>query len=108
MESRLTERRNRAAEVSGVVAIGVLSALTIIGRMSDPAHHKWLALDIAVGIVACGLWLGLRRHPIPTAIALAVLAVSRAATPPSTAATLTIALRFPLRTALLAHDAGLA
>ncbi|WP_328520067.1 sensor histidine kinase [Kribbella sp. NBC_00359] len=100
MESCLPARRNLAAEVSGVVAIGVLSALTIVGRMSDPAQHKWLALDIVVGIVACGLLLGLRRHPIPTAIALAVLAaVSPAATPASTAATLTVALRFPLRTA---------
>ncbi|WP_329476252.1 histidine kinase [Kribbella sp. NBC_01484] len=100
MVSCLPERRNLAAEVSGVAAIGLLSALTIVGRMSDPAHHKWLALDIVVGVVACGLMLGLRRHPIPTAIALAVLAaVSPAATPPSTAATLTVALRFPLRTA---------
>jgi signal transduction histidine kinase len=94
------QRRNLAAELSGVAAIGLLTALTIVGRMSDPAHHKWLGLDIVVGIVACGLMLGLRRHPIPTAIALAILAaVSPAATPPSTAATLTIALRFPLRTA---------
>jgi hypothetical protein len=41
----------------------VLSALTIVGRMSDPAQHKWLALDIVVGIVACGLLLGLRPPP---------------------------------------------
>ena len=106
MESCLLERRNGVAQVSGVTAIGLLSALTIIGRMSDPAQHKWLALYIVVGLVASGLMLMLPRRPVATALAMAVLsAVSPAATPPSTAGTLTIAMRFPLRTAVLVTGA---
>ncbi|MEU4291350.1 histidine kinase [Kribbella sp. NPDC026596] len=102
MESCVTPRPSRAATVSAVTAIGLLSALTIVGRASDATQHHRLPLDIVVGVVATGLMLLLPRRPIPTAIALGVLAaISPAATPASTASTLTIALRFPLRTAIL-------
>lgn len=95
-------RPSRAANVSAVVGISILTALTITGRLSDPAHRQWLIPDIVVGVLAAGLMLLLPRRPIPTAIALAVLVViSPAATPASTASTLTIALRFPLRRAAL-------
>jgi signal transduction histidine kinase len=95
-------RPSLAANVSAVVGIGILTALTITGRLSDPAHRQWLIPDIVVGVLAAGLMLLLPRRPIPTAIALAVLVVlSPAATPASTATTLTIALRFPLRRAAL-------
>jgi signal transduction histidine kinase len=93
-------RPSRAANVSVVAVIGLLSAMTLIGRASDPAHRSWLAVDIAGAVVASGLMLLLPRRPIPTAIALAVLVVlSPAATPASTATTLTIAFRFRSRTA---------
>ncbi|MEV5965454.1 histidine kinase [Kribbella sp. NPDC051952] len=102
MESCTTMRPSRVANISAVTAIGLLTAMTIIGRMSDPTHRNWLIPDIVAGVVASGLMLMLPRRPIPTAIAMAVLVVlSPAATPASTAATLTIALRFPLRRAAL-------
>lgn len=95
------------AAAAGVPLIGCLSGATIIGRMSNPAEHKWLVLDIVVGLIATGLVLALQRRPVGGALALAVLtALSPAATPPSTVGTLTVAQRLPLRTAALVTLAG--
>jgi len=84
-----------------VVAIGILTATTVVGRMADTSHPRRIGLDIAVAVVSTGLMVLLPRRPVPTALGLAVLAVlSPAATPASTAATLGIALRMPQRTAI--------
>ena len=107
MESCGPRRAPMWATVAAMGSIGVLSALTIVGRMSDPAHQKWLVLDIVVGIIAVALVPTLVRRPVHGALALAVLAaLSPAATPPSTVGTLTVALRRPLRTAVLVALAG--
>ncbi|MET7280293.1 histidine kinase [Kribbella sp. NPDC005582] len=93
--------RRRIWDVWVVVAIGVLTATTVLGRMADTSHPRRIGLDIAVAVVSTGLMVFLPRRPVPTALGLAVLAVlSPAATPASTAATLGIALRMPQRTAI--------
>ncbi|WBQ08085.1 sensor histidine kinase [Kribbella sp. CA-293567] len=100
-------RRERWADVIAVGAIGALSAMTLIGRQSGNLRSGWLIFDIAVGIVACGLILVLRRHPVTGALAQAALAaLSPAATPPATVGTLTVAQRRPLGTAALVAFAG--
>lgn len=96
------------ADVCALSVIGILVGMTIVGRMSDPAERKWLVLDLVVGIVATGLILALKRHPVGGAYVLAALAaLSPAATPPSTVGTLTVAQRRPLRTAVLVAVAGI-
>jgi len=106
-ESCAPVRRNRWADLIAIVAVGGLSAATIVGRHSNPAERQWLILDIAVGIVATGLILVLARRPVTGALVLAGLAaLSPAATPPSTVGTLTVAQRRPLRTAVLIALAG--
>jgi signal transduction histidine kinase len=90
-----------------VGAVGVLSALSILGRQSGGFRAGWLIFDAAIAIVACGLIPVLGRHPVTAALAQAALAtLSPAATPPSTVGTLTVAQRRPLRTAALVAFAG--
>ncbi|MFG1622241.1 sensor histidine kinase [Kribbella sp. NPDC049227] len=102
-------RRSRWAFLVGVAIVGVLSAASIYGRVASTGDTQWLPLDIIVGIVSTGLLLVLPRRPVSTALGLAVLAaLSPAATPPSTVGTLTVAQRFPLRTAALVALAGTA
>lgn len=99
--------RNRWANVIAVAAVGTLTAATIFGRQAGDLQPGWLALDVAVGIVACGLIPVLGRYPVQGALAQAVLAaLSPAATPPSTVGTLTVAQRRPLKTAALVAAAG--
>lgn len=99
----------RRVDLIAIVVVGALSALTIAGRHSSPREQSWLWLDIVIGTVATSLVLGLRRRPVGTGLVLAGLAVlSPAATPPSTAGTLTVAQRRPLRTATLVALAGTA
>lgn len=101
--------RPRWADLIAVLAIGGLSAATIVGRHSNPAERPWLVLDIIVGIVASGLILVLGRRPVGGALVLAGLAaLSPAATPPATVGTLTVSQRRPLRTAVLVALAGIA
>ncbi len=100
-------RRGRWANLAAVAAVGGLSALTIVGRQSDSSERPWLILDVVVGIVASGLILALSRRMVPTALVLAGLAaLSPAVTPASTGATLSVALKRPLRTAILVALAG--
>lgn len=95
------------AVAASTVAVGVLTATTIVGRWSDQAHHKWLWLDLVVGLLSVGLIPVLVRRPVHSAVALAALAaLSPAGTPASTVGTLTVALRRPLRTAVLVALAG--
>ncbi|TCC48675.1 sensor histidine kinase [Kribbella capetownensis] len=109
MEVCAPVRRNRWAFLVGVAIVGVLSAASVYGRVASTDDTQWLPLDIIVGIVSTGLLLLLPRRPLSTAVGLAVLAtLSPAATPPSTVGTLTVAQRFPLRTAALVALAGTA
>src|SRR4051794_33660701 len=92
----LPRKPSRWVNVVTTAAVGALTALTIVGRMSDPAHDQWLVLDIVDGLVAAALIPTVFRWPVQGALALAVLAAfSPAATPPSTVGTLTVALRRP-------------
>ncbi|MFF1819961.1 sensor histidine kinase [Kribbella sp. NPDC058245] len=85
-----------------VLAVGGLTALTIVGRLADASHPRWVGLDVTIGIVSTALMVLVPRRPVPAAVALAVLAVfSPAATPASTATTMGIALRLPQRTAII-------
>ncbi|GAA1123001.1 hypothetical protein GCM10009630_21200 [Kribbella jejuensis] len=92
-----------------VAAIAVLVGLTIVGRLPDAEHRKFLPLDLVVGIASVGLMPLVFRRPVPGAIAVAVLAAfSPAATPPSTVGTLNVALRQPLRTSIMVAAVGTA
>ncbi|GAA0929913.1 histidine kinase [Kribbella koreensis] len=100
-------RRDRWANVVAVCAVGALTGMTIFGRQAGDLQPGWLALDVVVGIVACGLIPVLGRYPVQGALAQAALAMlSPAATPPSTVGTLTVAQRRPVRTAALVAAAG--
>ncbi len=77
--------------------------MTVWGLYSSGETAAWLALDIAVGGVSCGLLPGLMRWPVVGALALAVLAaLSPAATPPATVGVLHVAQRrrFPVAVAV--------
>jgi signal transduction histidine kinase len=98
---------SRRLDIVSTAAVAVLVAATIVGRLPDVEHRRFLVLDIVVGVAAVALIPVVVRRPVPGAIALAVLAVfSPAATPPSTVGTLTVAFRRPLRTAALVAAAG--
>ncbi|MFI5706840.1 sensor histidine kinase [Kribbella sp. NPDC051620] len=100
-------RRDRWANVIAVTAVAALSGMTIFGRQVGDLQPGWLAFDVAVGIVACGLIPVLGRYPVQGALAQAVLAMlSPAATPPSTVGTLTVAQRRTVKTAALVAAAG--
>jgi DNA-binding NarL/FixJ family response regulator len=86
------------------VATATLSALTIVGRAAS-GDSGLLVLDIVVAIVATALVPVMLRRPVPGALALAVLAaVSPAATPQASTATLYVAQsrRFPVALAVAA------
>ncbi|HZX02759.1 sensor histidine kinase [Kribbella sp.] len=105
----LPRKPPRYVEVVAVAAIAVLVGLTIVGRLPDAEHRKFLPLDIVVGIASVGLMPWVFRRPVNGAIAVAVLAAfSPAATPPSTVGTLNVALRQPLRTSILVACVGTA
>src|SRR4051812_45832677 len=102
-------KARRWADVAALGLVGVLTAWTIVGRMSDPEQQKYLVLDVVVGIVSLALIPLLARRPVQGALALAALApLSPAGTPSSTVGTLTVALRRPFRTAALVALAGVA
>jgi len=85
--------------------MAVLVGVTISG--SGP--RAYLALDIAVGVVSVGLVPLLSRWPVPVALVLSVLsAVSPAATPPATMATLIVARWQRLALALGVAGTGIA
>jgi signal transduction histidine kinase len=107
MESCMSRKAPWWVTAVSMGLIAVLTGMTVVGRLSDPSHRKFLVLDVAVGIVSVALLPIMFRRPAPGAIALAVLAaLSPAGTPPSTVGTLTVALRRPFRTAALVALAG--
>src|ERR1700729_2033928 len=79
--------------------MGALTAATLWGQASGDVSSTLLIFDIAVGLASLALLPVLLRWPVPGALALAVLAaLSPAATPASTYATLHVSLRrrFPV------------
>jgi signal transduction histidine kinase len=107
MEECLPQTVTRRFEVAATVALAALVALTIVGRLPDPAHQEFVVLDIAVGLVAVAFVPLVVRRPVAGALVMAVLAaLSPAATPTATAATLMVALRRPFRTAVLVAAAS--
>ncbi|MGI8415330.1 MAG: sensor histidine kinase [Nakamurella sp.] len=102
------DRRPPPSIVAGVVlVVGVLIGLTEWGLATSNNPHQLLLLDVAVGIVGCGLVPELLRRPVTAAVVLAVLAaLSPAATPPATIGTMLVAQRRPLRTAMTVAGIG--
>jgi signal transduction histidine kinase len=79
-----------------VTAIGALTAATTWGQVSSHERSGLVILDIVVAVVSCALVPVLLRWPVPGALALAALAaLSPAATPAATMATLYVAQRRP-------------
>ncbi|HZG92079.1 MAG TPA: histidine kinase [Pseudonocardia sp.] len=105
----MDSRRAPVVITVGVVCgTAVLAALTIVGR-GVPASGALFALDVTAAVVGCAavVLLVRRSPPIPAAVGLAVLAaLSPAATPASTAATLRIARTRPLGSAAAVAAAG--
>jgi signal transduction histidine kinase len=91
--------------VSVLTGIGALTAATLWGQATSDISSALLTLDIAVGLASLALLPVLLRWPVPGALALAVLAaLSPAATPASTYATLHVSLRrrFPVAVSVAA------
>ena len=89
--------------VSVLTGIGLLTAATLWGQATGHTTTPLLILDIASGVASVALLPVLLRWPVPGALALAVLAaLSPAATPASTYATLHVSLRrrFPVAAAV--------
>jgi signal transduction histidine kinase len=88
-----------------IAAIGTLSALAIWGRYVSHEPTRFLALDIAVAVIATALLPLMLRRPVTAALALTVLAaLSPAATPHATVSALHVARwrRFPVALAVAA------
>ncbi|HEY5400275.1 MAG TPA: histidine kinase [Trebonia sp.] len=99
----MSESPGLPATVSVMTGIGALTAATLWGQASGDISSALLTLDIAAGLASLALLPVLLRWPVPGALALAVLAaLSPAATPASTYATLHVSLRrrFPVAVAV--------
>jgi signal transduction histidine kinase len=95
--------------VSVLTGIGVLTGATLWGQASGDISSALLTLDIAAGLASVALLPVLLRWPVPGALALAVLAaLSPAATPASTYATLHVSLRRRFPVAVAVAGAGVA
>jgi signal transduction histidine kinase len=95
--------------VSVLTGIGALTAATLWGQASGDISSALLTLDIATGLASLALLPVLLRWPVPGALALAVLAaLSPAATPASTYATLHVSLRRRFPVAVAVAGAGVA
>jgi signal transduction histidine kinase len=92
---------------SVVAGMGGLTAVTIWGQSTGHPSSGLLILDVAAGLAACALLPVLLRWPVPGALALAVLAaLSPAATPAATYATLHVAQRRPVAMAAAVGGVG--
>jgi signal transduction histidine kinase len=95
--------------VSVLAGMGALTAATLWGQASGDISSALLTLDIATGLASLALLPVLMRWPVPGALALAVLAaLSPAATPASTYATLHVSLRRRFPVAVAVAGAGVA
>ncbi|KRC42832.1 sensor histidine kinase [Oerskovia sp. Root22] len=113
---------SRGVLTGAVLAVGALTALMLWGALPGEPGPR-VVLDVVVGLVAVALspllwWTPRGRRggagaalgdPVVPALVLAALAaLSPAATPASTVATLEVARRRPLRVAVLVAAAGFA
>src|ERR1700722_16107298 len=99
----MSEAPGLPVTVSVLTGIGALTAATLWGQASGDISSALLTLDVATGLASLALLPVLLRWPVPGALALAVLAaLSPAATPASTYATLHVSLRrrFPVAVAV--------
>src|SRR3984885_2352846 len=99
----MSESPGLPVTVSVLAGIRALTAAALWGQASGDISSTLLIFDIAVGLASCALLPVLLRWPVPGALALAVLAaLSPAATPASTYATLHVSLRrrFPVAAAV--------
>jgi signal transduction histidine kinase len=95
--------------VSVLTGMGALTAATLWGQATSDISSALLTLDIAAGLASLALLPVLMRWPVPGALALAVLAaLSPAATPASTYATLHVSLRRRFPVAAAVAGAGVA
>ena len=105
----MSESPGLPTTVSVLTGIGALTAATLWGQASGDISSALLTLDIAAGLASLALLPVLLRWPVPGALALAVLAaLSPAATPASTYATLHVSLRRRFPVAVAVAGAGVA
>ncbi|MFC0623881.1 sensor histidine kinase [Kribbella deserti] len=105
----MTARPPRWMPPAAVAAIAVFTTATIVGRHTNSDGAGLLALDIAIGVLCCGLTLLLFTRPATGALPMALLAAaSPAATTAATLGTLMTARRRPFRTAAAIALAGIA
>ena len=99
----MSESHGLPTTLTVLAGMGALTGATLWGQASGDISSALLSLDIAVGLASLALLPVLMRWPVPGALALAVLAaLSPAATPASTYATLHVSLRrrFPVAVAV--------
>jgi signal transduction histidine kinase len=108
-ESECRRDPGPAITVGVILAVGVLVGLTIWGQYLGHTTPRLLGVDIAVGLLGCGLLPVLLRRPVAGALLLAALAaLSPAATPPATVGALLVAQRHRFRVAVAVAAAGIA
>lgn len=91
------------------IAVALLVALQLFGKLQADTSPGELALDITVGVLGCVLALGVWRWPIPIALGLAGLAtLSITATPAATMATAVVACKHRIGTSAWVAVAGIA
>ncbi len=77
-----------------VIAVGILTGLTLWGQITSGISTGMLVLDVSVGVASCALMPVTLRWPVAGALVLSVLAaLSGAATPAATVAVLFVAQR---------------
>ena len=77
-----------------VIAVGILTGLTLWGQITSGISTGMLVLDVSVGVASCALMPVTLRWPVAGALVLSALAaLSGAATPAATVAVLFVAQR---------------
>jgi signal transduction histidine kinase len=95
---------SRLVVIASTAAITVLVALSVWAQLGEvpPLRPNLVVVDVVVALLSCAAVPLVLRHPVPTAVGLAVLAaVSWSAVPTATLATVHTARMRPARTALL-------
>ncbi|RKT83619.1 Histidine kinase [Saccharopolyspora antimicrobica] len=95
--------------IAPAIVVVLLVTVQVFGKTQADIGSSELAVDIAVGVLACVLALGVWRWPIPTALGLAGLAtLAITATPAATMATAVVACKHRIGTASWVALAGVA
>ncbi len=89
-----TGRPGRVITAWVVIAVGILTGLTLWGQITSGISTGMLVLDVSVGVASCALMPVTLRWPVAGALVLSALAaLSGAATPAATVAVLFVAQR---------------